>query len=368
VPPSTTPARAAAACALALAAAACAHDVHVVDAPRPPSPGFAPELRVLVFGDWGGATLLQRLVADGLHRAVRREPFDLALQVGDNIYPCGPDAFRPGAETCAFAADGRTLAPGALPPDDPRFEVNEAPLRGLRGRDGGPLPIFLALGNHDVGLGRRCTPRGEDHEAATRRRACLQVARSTDTWKVPARSYVLDRGAVRLVVIDTNVVERDYGGFTLEDELAFLDAALAPCARAGQPGRTCFVFGHHPPAFVIGWRPQPSSQQARMARLVETIGGRARGFFAGHLHTLEHVRLGPLEVFVSGSTAMGSHHRFRWVVPGSAVARFATSAWGWTVLEVGAGAYRVRFHAWDGAALYCCESIGSEACRSVSCG
>lgn len=366
--------RARARATLALGAAflaGCVHDVHLLDEPRPPDPTFEAEVRVLVFGDWGAATFLQRLVADGLHRAVRDEPFDLAIQVGDNIYHCGPDAFRPGAETCAFAEDGRTLAPGALPPDDPLFLLNEAPLRGLRGRDGGPLPIYLTLGNHDVGLGRRCTPPGEDHEAATRRRACLQVARSTDTWKIPARSWVLDRGPVRLVGIDTNVVVGDYGGFTLEDELAFLREALAPC-RSSRPGadgagRQCFVLGHHPPAAVTGWRPRASPQRARMARVVEAIDGRARGFFAGHVHTLEHLTLGDLEVFVSGSTAMGGYWKLRWVSPGNAIPRFATSQWGWAVLEAGARGYRVRFHAWSGEPLHCCEAGASGGCRAVSC-
>ncbi len=351
---------------VAAACAACVHDVYRAEpvAPRPATRSF--EERVLVFGDFGFESIPQRLAAGAMGRATRARPFDLALEVGDNIYHCGPDPTRPGAETCRFADDGVTVAPGASPPDDPLFRVNEAPLAGLRGRDGGPLPIYLALGNHDVGLGGgRCARPALGEVEAMRRRACLAVARRTPTWIQPARHYVLDRGTVRFVVLDTNVVVRDYGGFTLEDELAFVREATASCGAE----RLCFLVGHHPPAAVHWYgthRPLPYA--ARMARLVAAAGGRARAFFAGHVHALEHLSLDGLEVFISGSTAMGSFAHFTTRAPARAQVRFATTAWGYAVLETDGRGYRVAFFDTGGAALHCCEAGASGPCRPIACG
>jgi 3',5'-cyclic AMP phosphodiesterase CpdA len=348
--------------------AGCLHDVHRVEPVLPAPPPWQPDVRILVFGDFGHGTLLQRLVARGMRRATEAEPFDLAVQVGDNVYFCGPDPARPGAETCRFEADGATVAPGAVPPDDPLFRVNEGPLEGLRARGGGPLPTYLALGNHDIGWGGgRCVVPGLEPDEAARRRACLSVARRTPTWTMPARHYVVDRGPLRLVVVDTNVVVADYGGFTLDDELTFLREATRPCGAE----RVCFVVGHHPPAAVHGYggaRARGRSPYAeRMARLVGAAGGRAQAFFAGHVHTLEHLSLDGLDVFISGSTAMGGFMPFRVRVPARAQLRFATNAWGWAVLEVGAGRWSVAFHDYTGDPLHCCEASDGETCRPVEC-
>lgn len=299
----------------------------------------------------------------------RRRPFDLALQLGDNLYKCGPDPLRPGAETCAFEADGATVAPGAAPPDDPLFtRLNEGPLAGLRGRDGGPLQTYLALGNHDVASRGACASPGLSTEAAARRKACLSVARRTPTWAMPARHYVLDRGPLRLIVLDTNVVADDEGRFGLEAEEAFVRRAVEGCG----PGRTCLLVGHHPPAAVHGYgarrSPWPTAPQRRMARLLAAAGGKARGFLAGHVHTLEHLTLDGLEVFISGSTAMGGFMPLRTVAPARAQVRFASTAWGYAVLEAGAGWWRVAFHDDGGAERYCCEAEGDGPCRAAACG
>lgn len=344
----------------------CMHAAYRADPEGAATPTPPEALRVLVFGDFGYRTLPQRLTAKAMRRATRERPFDLALEVGDNIYRCGPEPTRPGAETCRFADDGVTVAPGAKPPDDPLFLVNEAPLAGLAARDGAPLPIFLALGNHDIGHGGAgCEREALGEVEAMRRRACLSVARRTPTWTMPARHYVLDRGPVRFVVLDTNVAVKDYGGFTLEDELAFVREATASCGAE----RTCFLVGHHPPAAVHGYgnrRPLPYA--ARIARLVAAAGGRARAFFAGHFHTLEHLSLDGLEVFVSGSTAMGAFGGFTTRTPARTQVRFTSTAWGYAVLECDGRGYRVAFFDSKGAALHCCEAGATGPCRPSRCG
>jgi 3',5'-cyclic AMP phosphodiesterase CpdA len=372
------PGRAARVAALVALGLACVHDVHRIG-PVGPAPTPRPaELRALVFGDFGSSTLPQRLVAGAMRRESGRRPFDLAVQVGDNLYRCGPDPTLRGAAECRFAADGVSVEAGYAPPQDPTFRRNEAPLEGLVARGGGPLPIYLALGNHDVAASGGCAVPGVSLDETARRRACLEIAHRTATWTMPARHYVLDRGPARLVFVDTNVVVGDYGGFTLEDELAFVREATAPCrdggTHAGDPAASadgapqCFLFGHHPPAAVHGYgRGRPPSYAARMARLVAAADGRARAFFAGHVHTLEHLRLGSLDVFVSGSTALAGYHRFRWRSPAAAQLRFATSAWGYAVLEADAEGYRVRFSDHGGEALHCCAAGRTGPCLPVEC-
>jgi hypothetical protein len=352
--------------AVAVACLSCAHDVYREEPASPsPRPVASPATRILVFGDFGRRTLAQWLTARAMLRANAARPFDLAVQLGDNLYYCGPDPTR-GA-SCRFEADGATVAPGTPAPDDPVFAENEAPLRGLRRPDGAPVPVFLALGNHDIGWGGdRCAVPGLEYGEALRRRACLEVARRSATWTMPGRHYVLDRGPVRLVVVDTNVAVADYGGFTLDDEVEFVRRATADCGA----GRLCFLAGHHAPAAAHGYRAGRGSPfAARMARLLAAAGGRARAFFAGHIHTLEHLSLDGLDVFVSGSTAMGGFMPMRFVSPPRAVPRFATSAWGYAVLEAdGDGRWGVRFFDVWGEPLYCCAAERGGACRPAACG
>lgn len=352
--------------ALAVAVAACVHDVHRVGPFGPAAPTRPGAVRILVFGDFGYRTLLQRLTARGMTRAHEARPFDLAIQLGDNIYKCGPDPTLPGAERCAFEEDGATVRdPGALP-EDPIFRVNEAPLERLVGPDGAPIPIYLALGNHDVGWGGgQCAVPGLADAEATRRRACLSVGHRSPTWRMPARHYVVDRGPVRIVVVDTNVVVADYAGFTLEDEIAFVREATEGCGEE----RLCFVAGHHPPAAVHGYRVRSgaSPYAARMARLVDATGGRALAFLAGHVHTLEHLRLDGLDVFVSGSTAMGGFMRFKHRTPARTEPVFVSNAWGHAELEADAEGWSLRFVDWTGDPLHCCAGGPAGPCRPVEC-
>ncbi len=73
-------------------------------------------------------------------------------------------------------------------------------------------------------------------------------------------------------------------------------------------------------------------------------------------------------MFVSGSTAMGGFMPLRFVTPAHATPHFATTAWGYAVLEVEArGGWAVRFHDFWGEPLYCCAAAEGGACRPVHC-
>jgi tartrate-resistant acid phosphatase type 5 len=326
-------------------------------APAPAPALGPPALRVLHVGDLGDATRQQAAVASAMAGAHARRPFDLAVAAGDLLYPCGPDATLPGAAACAFAADGNAVAPGFAAPADPSFARHEGPLAFL-----GATPVFLALGNHDVASGGACGPSGD---AGERLKACLSVAHRGPQWVLPARHHVVDRGPARFVFVDSNLVFRDYGGFTLDDEVAFVAAQAVGCA-----GRPCFLVGHHPPTTAGSHRSDAAPEVvARMQRLLDAGRGRFRAYLAGHDHDLQHLRTAAgLDVLVSGNGARGRPcERFESTSAGGRLL-FASVRWGYAVLEVSEGGWRYRFEDDRGAALHCCAAAGTGPCEPVSCG
>ncbi len=330
-----------------------------------PAP-LAPLGRVLHFADYGDDTCQQAAVAEAMTASHRRAPFDLAVSAGDNVYGCGLDPTLPGASACAFAEDGNAIAPGYLPPRDPLMaERFERLLSGLA-RGGAPIPIHPALGNHDVGFPLSCS--GHHDPAVQRTRACLEVAWRTPQWVMPGRHYAVDAGPARLLVIDSNLLTGDYGGFTLDGEVAFLEAEAATCAS-----RPCFVVAHHPAATASGHRadfqPEYLARLARLERAVTAGGGRIAAWLSGHDHDLQHLRApGGYDVFVSGNTSRGRDgETFERVEPPAARLLFASTGWGFGRLEIGAAGWSYRFEDVRGEAVHCCAAAGQGPCQPVAC-
>jgi hypothetical protein len=335
-----------------------------VEAGPPPSP--PPELRVLLFGDFGDDTGQQRAVAKGLARASRERPFDLAFSLGDNLYPCGPDPRLPGAAACRFGPDGATVDPAFVPPADARFErLFEAPLEGLV-RGDAPLPVFPTLGNHDVAGYPSCREGDLSGPALSRLRACLEVAHRGARWSMPGRHHVVDRGPARFVVLDSTQLVRDSGGFTLDEEVAF----LAEAARTAGD-RLLFVVAHHPPATAGSHADELLDEErvSRVRRLQEAAGGRIAAWFAGHDHDLQHLRAAAgYDVIVSGNGARGRpHERFGAVAPPAAQLLFASTAWGFAALEVSRDHWAVRLESDRGEPLHCCHAVPPGRCQPVAC-
>jgi hypothetical protein len=378
----TRAARAAGLVSLAVLAAGCApaaSPTFTVRSERARNPGPAPALagpflRVLHLADFGDTTEQQAAVARGVAQAHRRRPFALALVPGDNLYPCGPDATAPGADACRFAGDGNTLEGGLEPPADATFARHDGPLSPLA--EPPAAEVYLSLGNHDVATWSDCRRR-DDPVAEGRLKACLEVAHRSPVWRMPARHYALDRGAARFLVVDTNLLEQEYGGFLLDDEVAFVREQAPACraddcaAEAGGCDRPwCFLVGHHPPVTAGLHRREATPQfLARTDRLLAAGGGRIRAFLAGNDHDLQHLRSpAGLDVLVSGNGARGrAYERFEATsVPGTEVI-FASVRWGWGVLEVARDGWRYAFEDDGGRQLYCCAAVGAGRCEPSAC-
>jgi tartrate-resistant acid phosphatase type 5 len=340
-----------------------------------PAPAIAgPFLRVLHLADFGDPTEQQGAVARGVGEAHRTRPFALALVPGDNVYPCGPDATAPGADACRFAADGNTLAGGFEPPEDPGFARHDGPLSPLA--EPPAAEVYLSLGNHDVATWSDCRA-SDDPVAEGRLKACLELAHRSPVWRMPARHYAVERGAARFLIVDTNLVEQQYGGFALDDEVAFVRDQAPGCrpdACETEPGGCdkpwCFLVGHHPPVTAgLHRRDATPDYLARMDRLLAAGAGRIQAFLAGHDHDLQHLRSpAGLDVLVSGNGSRGrASERFEATSVAGTEVVFATVRWGYGVLEVARDGWRYRFEDDGGAPLYCCAATGAGGCAPSVC-
>jgi len=352
---------------VALVAAGCARCTSPHFALRPAEPGpaqppFPVKLRVLHFGDFGDDTIQQGKVARAMAAFSATAPVDLVLSVGDNVYECGPDV-PAGPSACAFEPDGNTVSPGYSPPADEGFRKKfEAPLEEVR-RDGQPVPTFLVLGNHDVNASGKCGE-GKDPAAVARARACAEVAHRSPRWSMPGRHFALDRGPIRFIAIDSNLLKGDYGGFSFDDEVAFVARASEPCAE-----KLCFLVAHHPSASAGEHYPDGTPDYvARVKRIEAAAQGRIVAWLAGHEHQMEHLRSpAGYDVLISGNTARGRpQERFDHPTPGSRLL-FASTIWGFGVLEVGDGRWAYRFVNDRGEPVQCCAASGRGPCEPVRC-
>ncbi|WP_189003418.1 metallophosphoesterase, partial [Deinococcus malanensis] len=187
----------------------------VAQVAAPNDPG---RLRVVVMGDQGTGTEVQRRVAAAMAEICASEGCDLGVGLGDNFYPSGP-----------------------RDPASPLFRERFAEIYG-------PLkvPFLMIPGNHDeswVRGGDGADPRGAEAQVA--------YSRINPQWVMPARTYRAPQGPLlEFFAVDTaplaaylpgvRVNERP-GGPWDRAQRAWLSEALA-----GSRSRWKLVLGHHP--------------------------------------------------------------------------------------------------------------------------
>jgi len=353
--------------AAALLVASCSRGSDYTLRPEPlgPAPVPAPvSFRALHVADFGDDTGQQSAVAEAMAALSRAMPVDLVLHPGDNVYECGPDPVLPGAEKCAFVPDQNQVAAGYVPPSDPSFEkLFEKPLAGVL-RDGKPVPVLLTLGNHDVAALGTCASGGEAR-VISRRRACLSVAHRSARWSMPGRHWVEDRGPARFIGIDSNLLKRDYGDFSFDDEVAFVTEAARPCKD-----RLCFIVAHHPSFSAGEHRTDATPEYLARVKRIEEAAGPVAGWLSGHEHQLEHLRApSGYDVLISGNGSRGRpKERFETISAPGARLLFASTSPGFSVLEVGEGGnWSYRFVDVAGKAIQCCTATARGPCTPVKC-
>jgi hypothetical protein len=171
---------------------------------------------------------------------------------------------------------------------------------------------------------------------------------------------------VRFIGIDSNVVVKDYGGFTLDQEIAFVRESTRGCQD-----RPCFLVAHHPPASAGAHEDAVSAGAVfleRAGRLQAAASGPIAAWLTGHDHDLQHLRTpGGTDVFVSGNGSRWRDEKFTSVGPPGSTLSFASTAWGHAVLEASARHWSLRFEDTRGDMLHCCQAVLPGPCRPVAC-
>lgn len=171
--------------------------------------------------------------------------------------------------------------------DDPDSEAQYETVMRITAKLDKDIPMRWVPGNHDIGA---------DTVVPTRH--------SIEKYRegFGPDYYAFDWGGVRLVVIDTVVIDHpeEVPG-ELEDQMAFIEFELS---RASQTGTQAILMGHHP---LFTNEPQepdtywnlPADRRRALLDLIHLHG--LRIMFAGHWHRNSYARDGDFEMVTSGA-------------------------------------------------------------------
>lgn len=313
------------ACVLALLAAAACKDPQTAPAVAPPAASPATTLaapttarqssstfaalarevarkgkaRIILVGDTGYPGAHQRAVS----RAIRAESKDFIVALGDLIYPVAPKC--PDAKIVGF----------------PKLMMEERFHEVLSSYG---APVYLVLGNHDVGHVARDPGREACYFAYAKRHPNL--------YYLPALSYSVDLGFAHLLFANTNDLTRE-------------DGARFSSEWANHKGWR-IGFGHH------HWRVYHDKRgEDRVRPWARRHGLRPHLWGNGHAHLLQFVLDEGVWAVTSGTGALT---RQRPKCPGSCGAgqTFGSSRPGYAVLELDAHKMTVTFKDFEGQILY----------------
>ncbi|MCX6106959.1 MAG: metallophosphoesterase [Proteobacteria bacterium] len=195
-----------------------------------------PALKVLFFGDSGKGNQEQAATAAAMTKHCAAAGCDMALLLGDNIYPVGVTSVH-----------------------DKQFQTKfEEPYKDLN------LIFHVILGNHDTYSG----PAGINAE--------LDYSNISSKWRMPSRYYHFKEGNAEFFALDTN---------TILDEAAqiqWLEESLQ-----ASTARWKVIYGHHP-IYSIGDHGTHGNDQARYRTQLEPIICKYKAvYLSGHEHLMQ---------------------------------------------------------------------------------
>ena len=186
-------------------------------------------LHVLAVADTGSGNRHQMAVGEQMALVNRRQPVDLVLLAGDNVYPDGDPA-----------------------------QLDRVFVKPYQELLANKVPFFAVLGNHDIR-----TRNGEG-----------QVA--YPAFGMGGRWYSLRRGPVEFFMLDTNV------NAAWQHQLPWLKGALS---RSTAPWKV--VVGHHP-LYSAGFYGNDAAGIARLTPLFKRHG--VQLYINGHDHNYERTK------------------------------------------------------------------------------
>jgi tartrate-resistant acid phosphatase type 5 len=261
-------------------------------------------LSFAIIGDWGRQGRPdQKQVAQQMGIACKKAAASFVISVGDNFYERGVTSLDDNHWQLSFE------------------KVYDAP--SLQ------IPWYVILGNHDyVG---KCQPQ-------------LDYGKTHPRWIMPARYYTqiypVDAAThVECFYLDTcPFIEEyrtnpDFSEVLTQDadrQLQWLDRSLADSKAMWK-----LVFGHHPVySSGLAHGNQPEIIEHILPLLQKH---KVQAYFAGHDHDLEHLKVGDLDLIVSGA---GSEHR---PVKTPATSPFSQACSGFALASVRPNEMQIRF-------------------------
>jgi len=243
---------------------------------------------VVFLGDAGTGSPEQHAVSAAIEGFCAAETCDLALTLGDNVYP-----------------------DGVASPDDPLWQSRfEAPYANL------DLVFKPALGNHD----HRQSPEAQ-----------VAYSERSERWDMPARFYRFEARDVVFYALDTTTWDKP--------QHRWLRRALKR-----EAAEWVVVYGHHP----IRSGGSHGDTEVLVSELEPLLHGRAQLYLAGHDHALQAIQ-GPSGLTYVVSGGGGAPVR---PVQETDATLFASSVHGFGHLLIDGDAARLRLVDVDGEVVF----------------